>query len=110
MSPLAATMSHSARQPLCGRDAGGAVAQRLDLRDRIVQPQRAAEPLELRDHARDQPVGAALREPHAAVALQLVDQRIDRAGRHRIAADQQRVEADSASRSFSDFTKLDTIE
>ena len=41
---------------------------------------------------RDQRVGAALGEPDAAVALQLVDQGVDRAGRHRIAADEQGVE------------------
>ena len=73
-------------------DAGHPVAQRLDRGDGIAEAQRAAQPLEMRDQPRDQPVGAAAREPHTAVALQFVDQRVDGAGRHRIAADQQSVE------------------
>ena len=44
-------------------------------------------------HAGDQPVGAALGPPHAAIHLQLVDQRVDARRLHRVAADQQRVEA-----------------
>ena len=53
-----------------------------------------------RDHAGDQPVGAALGEPHAAVALELVDQRVDRASGHRIAADEQGVEAQCLAQLF----------
>ncbi len=75
-----------------GRHAGRAVAHRCDVDHRVVQPQHAAEALELRDHAGNQPVGPAHREPHAAVFLQLVDQRVDRACGHRVAADQQRME------------------
>jgi hypothetical protein len=53
----------------------------------------AAQPLEMLDHACHQPVGAAARKPHAAILFQLVDQRVDRTGRHRVAADEQCVKA-----------------
>src|SRR3546814_10921165 len=43
-------------------------------------------------HAAHQRMGAAFREPDAAILFELVDQRIDRACGHRIAADQQRSE------------------
>ena len=76
-----------------GGHARRAVAHRLDMLDRIAQPHGAADPLEMRGHPGDQPVGAAHREPDAAVFLQLVDQRIDGAGGHGIAADEQRMEA-----------------
>ena len=46
----------------------------------------------MRHHAAHQCVRPAAREPDAAVALQFVDERVDRAGRHRIAADQQSME------------------
>jgi hypothetical protein len=65
------------------------------------KPQRAADPLELLDHGSDQAVGAALGPPHAAILFQLVDQRVDRAGLHRIAAYEQACGTRSASRSFS---------
>ena len=45
-------------------------------------------------HPCDQPVGAAARPPHAAILLELVDQRVDRRGVHRITAHQQRMEAE----------------
>src|SRR3546814_13837129 len=61
---------------------------------RIGEAQRAAQPLEMRRHRLDEAVGAALREPDAAVLLQLVDQGVDGAGLHRIAAEQQRVEGE----------------
>ena len=70
------------------------VAQRMDMHHRIAQPHRAAETLEMLNHASNQPVGAALGPPHAAVLLQLVDQRVDRTGFHRIAADKERMEAE----------------
>ena len=63
----------------------------VDCLHRVAKPELAAEPLEQRHHARNQPIGAAAREPHPAVALELVDQRVNRAGGHRIAADQQGV-------------------
>ena len=70
---------------------GRARAVRVDPRDLGVQQHLPAKPLEQRDHARDQPVGAALGEPDPAAPLQRVDQRIDRAGREGIPAHQQRV-------------------
>ena len=75
-----------------GHHAGDLVAHGLDLDDRIIEPQGPSDPLEMPDHARDEPVGAAFGEPHAAILFQLMDQRVDRTGLHRIAADQQRVE------------------
>ena len=74
-------------------DLGRLLAQRVHMDHRVVQPHRAAKPFEMAHHARDQPVGSATRPPHAAIDFQLVDQRVDAAGLHRIAADQQRVEA-----------------
>ncbi len=82
LEPRAARRHHTGR-PL---------AQRFDLRHRIAKLQHPAQPFELAHHARDQPVGPALREPNPAIALELVDQRIDGTRRHRIAADQQGVE------------------
>ncbi len=67
---------------------------------RIAHADFAAQPAEMGDHALYQLVGAAARPPHAAVLLQLVDQRIDRAGGHRVAADQQRMEAESLAQLF----------
>ena len=57
------------------------------------------------DHARDQPVGPAPRPPHAAVFFQLVDQGVNRAGLHRVAADQQRVE----TQRLAQFLRLDVF-
>ena len=68
------------------RHAGHDIAHRLDFGHRIVQPQRATQPLEMRNHPCDQTIRAALRKPDAAILFQLVDQRIDRARRHRVAA------------------------
>ena len=82
LSPPAARGDHPRR----------AIAERRDLRHRIAEPQRAADRLEMLHHARDQPVGAAHREPDAAVLFQFVDERVDRARRHRVAADEQGVE------------------
>ena len=65
----------------------------MDLHHRVAQADGAAQPLEMANHAGDQAVGAAARPPHAAILLQLVNQRVDGAGLHRIAADQQGVEA-----------------
>ena len=93
MSALLATASKRIAPAALGDHAGHLVAHRLDLGHRIVHAHRAADPLEMRDHARDQLVGAALGEPDAAVLFQLVDQRVDRAGLHRVAADEQGVEA-----------------
>ena len=43
------------------------------------------------DHSRHKLVRASLGEPDAAVAFQFVDERVDRAGRHRVSADEQGV-------------------
>ena len=88
-----------------GLDLGRAGAERVDAFHRVVQPDRAAQALEMGDHRRDQPVGAALRPPHAAILFQLVDQGVDRAGLHRIAADQQGVEAEG----FAQLLVLDEM-
>ena len=73
---------------------GRAGAERVDALHRIVEPDGAAQSFEMRYHRGDQPIGAALGPPYAAILFQLVDQGVDRAGLHRIAADQQRVEAE----------------
>src|SRR5690606_11588428 len=74
--------------------AGYAGAARFDRSDGIAEPERSAEPLEVPGHAFHELVGAPLGEPHAAVSFELVDERIDRAGGHRVAADQQRVKGE----------------
>ena len=76
------------------------LAQRVDVDHRIMHPHGPAEPFEMAHHACDQAVGAALRPPHAAIHFQLVDQRVDAAGLHRIAAHQQRVEAQRLAQLF----------
>ena len=80
--------------PALRADAGHEIAERLDLVDRIAEPHRAAEPLEMTHHSIDERVRAAAREPHAAVALELVDQSVDGARCHRIAADEEGVKAE----------------
>ena len=54
----------------------------------------AAQTLEKRVHGLDQRVHAAAREPDTSLALQVRHDRVDRAGAKRIAADEQRVEAE----------------
>ena len=97
-------------QPLRVRTPGHAVAERLDRLDRIAEPERAAEPLEMARHARDQRVGAALGEPDAAVAARACGS----ARRWRWSSSDCRRPAgcgsDSAWRSFSLRTKRETIE
>ncbi len=66
--------------------------QRVDLHHLFAEAQRSAQPLEQAGHALCQLVGAAPRPPDPAVLFQLVDQGVDRAGGHRVAAHQQGVE------------------
>src|SRR3546814_4558264 len=49
--------------------------------------------LELRDHAGDELVRSPMCAPNAAVTLNLVKERVNRARGHRIAADEQRMKA-----------------
>ncbi len=63
-----------------------------DAGDLLAQQQLAAQPFEQGDHAADKGIGPALGEPHPAQLFQTVDQRIDAAGLHRIAPDQQGME------------------
>ena len=74
-----------------GPDPDDLVTARFDFGNRIAEPNSAAQPLKVRDHRRNQPVGAALGKPHAAFFFDGVDQRINGAGTHRIAADKQGV-------------------
>ena len=60
-----------------GADGAGAIVADLDRFDRIVEPEHATEPFEQGDHPGDEGVGATFGEPHAAVPLELVDQRVD---------------------------------
>ena len=83
-----------------GLDFAGDRADRVDPHHRIVQADGAAQPLEQPDHRRDQAVGAAARPPDPAAPLQRVDQRVNRAGGHRIAADQQGMEAERLAQLF----------
>ncbi len=94
MSPFDATASKLARPAVGGGDAGDGRAFRADRLDAVAHHHRAAEVLEQLDHALDQRAGAAAREPHAPLLLERVDQRVDRAGLERVAADEQRVEAE----------------
>src|SRR3546814_11320093 len=48
-------------------------------------------PFELRDHAGDELVRSTMCAPNAAVTLNLVKERVNRARGHRIAADEQRM-------------------
>src|SRR5690606_5542564 len=82
-------------------------AFRLDSDYFRVQPQRAAEALEQRDHAGHQRVGATLGEPDPASAFQRVDQRIDRAGRKGIAPTRS-VWKENACRRYGSLMKRDT--
>ena len=75
------------------RDADDFVALRLDLGHGIVKADRPAQPLEMRDHGGDQRLRAALREPDAANLFELVDERVDARRLHRVAADEERMEA-----------------
>src|SRR3546814_4847006 len=50
-------------------------------------------PFELRDHAGDELVRSPMCAPNAAVTLNLVKARVNRARGHRIAADEQRMKA-----------------
>jgi hypothetical protein len=63
-----------------------------DAVDRRRQLERAAQLGEQLDQAAHQRAGAALGEPHAPGALEVVDQRVDRRGLEGVAADQERVE------------------
>ena len=68
------------------------VAACLNLFDSIVQADSAAKPFKMRHHSRYEAVGSALSKPHAAFLFDGVDERINCAGAHRVAADQQGME------------------
>ena len=82
------------RQRHAGRDALAAALLDLDPIDLGVQPHRPAELLELADHRSDQRAGAADREMHAPGLFDEMDHCIDRGHLERVAADQQRLEAE----------------
>ncbi len=65
-----------------------------DFIDAGIEPHLAAQVLEQLQHALDQRAGAALRKEHAPLPLQRMDQRIDRRCLERVAAHQQRMEAE----------------
>ena len=77
-----------------GGDAGNGRPLGADRLDPVAHHHGAAKVLEQLDHAFDQCAGATARKPHAPLLFERVDQRIDRARLERIAADQQRVEAE----------------
>ena len=60
--------------------------------DRIPKDECAAQPTEQGNHRVDERIGSALRKPDAARLFKVMDQRVDAAGIHRIAAHQQGVE------------------
>ena len=64
----------------------------LNLFDSIVQADSTAKPFEMRHHSRDEAVGSALSKPDAAFFFDGVNERINCAGVHRVAADQQGME------------------
>jgi hypothetical protein len=78
------------------------VPARLDARHPVALDQQPlhrprhfeppAELLEEPHQCPDQRAGPAAREPHPALPLQRMDQRVDRGGRERVAADEERVE------------------
>ena len=82
------------RQRHAGRDALAAALLDLDPVDFRIQPHRPAELLELADHRLDQRAGAADREMHAPGLFDEMDHRIDCRDLQRVAADQQRFEAE----------------
>jgi hypothetical protein len=65
------------------------------LLDRSVQLDVAPSSLEQLAERLDQRAGAAHRVPHAPLALEVVDHRVDAGGVERVAADEQRVEAEA---------------
>lgn len=75
-------------------DSGDPPPLGVDRFHRIVQPDRASKPLEMAHHAGHQSIGAAKREPDAAIPLQLADQRVNGACGGRIAAHQKCVKGD----------------
>ena len=57
----------------------------------VAQPDVSAKPFEQGHHAFDQPARAATNRPYPAALFQMMDERIDAAGLHRVAADQKSV-------------------
>ena len=94
MSPFDATASKSPDQPSAVVTPVTVCPLRADRLGAVAHHHRAAEILEQLDHALDQRPRAAAREPDPPLLLERVDQRIDRARLERVAADQQRVEAE----------------
>jgi hypothetical protein len=74
-----------------GADAAVAGLDRLDVAAETDRAAELAEPLHERPH---EGAGPAEREEDAPLALEVVDQRVDRRRAERVAADQKRVEAE----------------
>jgi hypothetical protein len=89
-------------QPLAGGQlhAGGAAVLHGDAADVGVASHRHAALRQQAHEAVDQLAGAAGRPMHAETPLQRVDQAVARRHRERIAADQQRVEAEHGAQLF----------
>ncbi|EEF25157.1 conserved hypothetical protein, partial [Ricinus communis] len=73
--------------------AGGAAIVRGDLDHFSVAAHAVALPLDQTDQPADQTAGAAHREVHAPLPLQMRDQSVDRRDGERVAADEQRMKA-----------------
>ncbi len=93
-SALLATASNRPSQPVFRADAGDAIAAGQYLRHRRVELDLATEVTKEPDQPLDQGAGTTFREMHSPTLLEGVDQRVDGRGVERVAADEQRVEAE----------------